>query len=149
MLEIEEGLGILTGEFTGLDFRLRVSGEVDEGEPGVDGGMDDLAEFLVDGDEGGAQGFVTLDQGGEGVFERLGIDRAFEQEGVGHAVGGGTVAHLGKHPQAALGMRDGIVGRIGDLGDGGIGGRSPGDNLPGQFFDGGLIENLPQGDLDP
>ncbi len=140
-----EGLGGgLAGEVVGL---FGCGGCCGEG--GVPGGLDGLGDGAVGFLEGGAEGFVALDEGVDGGVESGEVERAGELVVPGDVVGGAVGGQAPEEPHAFLGVRGGgrgagLAGVVGDVTGSGAVFVDP----AGLAGDGGCGERLVEGEFD-
>jgi hypothetical protein len=109
--------GVALFVYASLELVLGVDMEDRKGPGG--GRMDDLDGASIEAVEGGAERFVSLDEGFEGASERLVVERSANAEGEGDVVGRRIGGKLVEEPESLLreGERQGPVARDGEDGD--------------------------------
>ena len=117
-----------------------------QGQP--ERGDDDLQEFAAVLLEAGAQGFVTVDDGIDRLFQQGDIERAFESEAHRHVEGSDFRLEQFQIPEDLLGDRGGKCQRLlraGGRGGGEVGARAGGGVVHRFRVYGGKHRDLPVG----
>ena len=145
--QVERYGRILAGEFGGAGFGVGFTGQIREGDTHVDRGFDPLMRFSIHHYKDGAQGFVSSGEFVNDPVQQIPVQFPFQHKGTRHVVGRALLFELIQHPQPTLGVRHGISRCLWNRFDFSIRRRGQGSELRAQRCDGGLGEDLPQGDL--